>query len=133
MICKAIKLNKQLFRNQKGFTLIELLVVVSILGILAVVVAPNVGKFIRTGSEEAWDTELKDIQIAVTALLADSSSSELDAAHDDVEDMDLVTADDGALVLSSYMIGLDDDGKVTTSCTYDITTDGTVTQTIPGS
>jgi len=133
MTVKPLKLKKLLLHSQKGFTLIELLVVVSILGILAVVVAPNIGRFVRTGNEEAWATALVDIQTAVIALLSDSSSGELDSAQEDIDDLDLVTANDGALVLSSYMVGLDDDGKVQTSCFYDFTVYGTVIQTIPGS
>ena len=43
--------------GEKGFTLIELLVVVAILGILAAVVIPNVGKFFGAGAVEAANTE----------------------------------------------------------------------------
>ena len=66
-------------RGQKGFTLIELLIVVAILGVLAAVVIPNVGRFIGAGEEEASDTEFSNIQTAVIAMLVDNQLSELPA------------------------------------------------------
>jgi len=59
-------------RGEKGFTLIELLIVVAILGVLAAVVIPNVGRFIGRGEQEAWETELANIQSAVVAMMTDN-------------------------------------------------------------
>lgn len=64
-------------RNEKGFTLIELLIVVAILGVLAAVVIPNVGRFIGEGEEEAADTEYANIQSAVHAMMVDNELSTL--------------------------------------------------------
>ena len=58
-------------RGEKGFTLIELLIVVAILGVLAAVVIPNVGRFIGRGETEAAETELANIQSAVVSLMVD--------------------------------------------------------------
>jgi len=59
-------------RGEKGFTLIELLIVVAILGVLAAVVIPNVGRFIGAGEEEAGKTELADVQSAVHSMMVDN-------------------------------------------------------------
>jgi len=63
--------------GEKGFTLIELLIVVAILGVLAAVVIPNVGRFIGRGEEEAAETELANIQSAVVAMMVDNALSTL--------------------------------------------------------
>ncbi len=62
-------------RGEKGFTLIELLIVVAILGVLAAVVIPNVGRFIGRGKTEAISTELSNIQAAVLAMMTDNNIS----------------------------------------------------------
>ena len=64
-------------RGEKGFTLIELLIVVAILGVLAAVVIPNVGRFIGRGEEEAKDTEFTNMQTAVVAMMVDNQLSTL--------------------------------------------------------
>jgi len=62
-------------RSEKGFTLIELLIVVAILGVLAAVVIPNVGRFMGAGSAEAAETELASVQTAVISMMVDNGIS----------------------------------------------------------
>jgi len=64
-------------RAEKGFTLIELLIVVAVLGVLAAVVIPNVGRFIGAGESEAKDTEYQTVQSAVHAMMVDNELSVL--------------------------------------------------------
>ena len=114
--------------GDKGFTLIEMLVVVAVLGALAGVAIPSFSRFIGSGETEAHDTELHNIQVAVTALMADQNTNTLDAGAYPIttDDMDDITLN--SVPLSDYITGLNADGTTSSGCTYVFEQNGMVSR-----
>jgi type IV pilus assembly protein PilA len=74
------KLLQSLYRGSRGFTLIELLVVMAILGALAGVAVPNVGKFIGSGRATAMDTEMNMVELAMSIGMLENNLTSISSS-----------------------------------------------------
>jgi len=112
-------------RGEKGFTLIELLIVVAILGVLAAVVIPNVGRFIGRGESEAREAELSNIQSAVTSMMTDNNLPRLPAPIDTNQTNNMAAFPDNTSSTTSDFDGDGVNDKVTDpdGHNYDAATD----------
>jgi len=106
--------------SEKGFTLTELLIVVAILGILVAVVLPNFVGLLGTSKTSAGAAELRIVQTAVDAKLANTSASTTTAITTATSDM--TTAAGGFSLTPTYM------RSTATHGTYTVDATGQVTQ-----
>jgi len=133
------KLLAKLKANKKGFTLVELIVVIAIIGVLALILVPNMLKFIGDSKQKSALANAKTIYNAASAAAAKviADGGTLDTANKtalgDDFDSDSATVTIGDYVSSvkgNFVVALTANGV--TSVTYDADKDGTVDATYTG-
>ncbi len=61
-------------RKENGFTLIEILIVLSVLGVLAAIVMPNMTGFLGRGKDRSYEADRRVLQASVDSYYTDTLS-----------------------------------------------------------
>jgi len=109
---------------------LEIFVVVVTLGLLSAIALPHVSQMISKSKHVSLETELQNIQTAVTEMLCDSETGTLEPVGPTADMGQVHTCDTPPLVLKDYLLG-EADGPDELDCTYIFSADGTVNQVIP--
>jgi type II secretory pathway pseudopilin PulG len=112
-----------------GFFL-ETWLVVIILGLLAAITLPNVGRMLGKSRDVAAEMELQNVQTAVTEMLCDSETGTMEPVGPTWDLSEVHTCDSPPLYLSDYLPG-EDEGPDEAVGTYSFAGDGTVEQIEP--
>lgn len=109
---------------------LEIFVIVAILGLLSAVAIPHVGQMMSKSKRISLETELQNMQTAVTEMLHNSITGTLEPVGPTADMGQVHTTDTPPLVLKDYLLGMSD-GSVRLGCTYSFSADGTVNQIRP--
>lgn len=102
-------------RNRKGFTLVELVVVIAILGILAGIAIPKLGKSRLTSQIAAHNANVRILKSAAAMYLADNPDATT-LSNDDIVDYidgNIPTPyKDTDNTTAVFTVSLDEDGNI---------------------
>ena len=112
---------RRFLKGTGGFTLVELLITIAIIGVVAGVVLPNVGKFTGSGKTQASSAELQNVQKAMDIYMADNAVTFV-ASATAVSDF----AASVPVLFPNYLRQ-----QTTSPCNYDWTSGGLVSQICP--
>lgn len=109
--------------NRRGFALIEIIMVIVIMGLLILILVPNVFVLINKSNEKSCNSLINNIESAAT-LYVTNNKYDLDFSCDEPEDITLDT------LIKSGDLKTDSSGKIVNPVTNSVIDPNTITVTV---